>query len=74
MSIARQAELFDKPNRRPRRRLMHVTDVRNDAYCVVEMSCSKCGYQSGWIACRTITEAKCGLPCPRCNPAPQEQR
>jgi len=64
---ARQGELLPKPPRRSRGVLMHVSDARHDAVATVELTCRKCGHQTGWIAFRTVTEARRGLPCPACD-------
>lgn len=71
---ARQGELLTKPPRRMRGQLMHVCDAGgcDSGGLLVQMRCAKCDYQSGWLQFHTVTEAKRGLPCPKC--APQEQR
>lgn len=66
---ARQLELLEKPPRRMRGQLMHVCDARHDAVATVELSCIKCSYRTRWIEFETVTEAKRGLPCPKCNEA-----
>jgi hypothetical protein len=65
--------LFDvsEPDRKRAspRVLMHVVDAGpgcDDAEQVV-MQCGKCGHKTGWITVRTMTEAKRGQPCPKCN-------
>ena len=51
---------------------MHVSDCASDrpekrpAGCIVQMTCSACEYRSEWLEFDTVTEAKRGLPCPRC--------
>jgi hypothetical protein len=66
--MARQAELFSKPKRR-RPVMMHVSDAggAEDRGVMVTLQCPKCGAETGWIKFRTVTEAKRGQPCPRCN-------
>jgi len=68
---ARQGELLEKPKRRTRGQLMHVSDAGYGGSwrgVNVQMRCAKCRHQSGWIEFETVTEAKRGLPCPKCNP------
>lgn len=65
---ARQGKLFGPPpvNRRIQR--MHVCDAgTGETKQIVQFQCRKCSYQSGWYEVDTVTEAKRGLPCPRCN-------
>lgn len=67
---ARQARLFDDlPPRKTRGYLMHVTDAgigeAGGHNCF--LTCARCGAESGWLKFDTVTEAKRGLPCPRCN-------
>jgi phage FluMu protein Com len=72
----KQAELFPKPARRSRGQLMHVSDASYGGCggaepcmpVMVTMRCAKCGHVSDWIRFDTVTEAKRGLPCPRCVP------
>lgn len=68
---ARQGELLPKPPRRMRGQLMHVCDAGpgEGPGCVVQMQCKRCRYQSGWISFDTATEARRGLPCPKCAEA-----
>lgn len=63
---ARQGELLEKPPRKMRGQLMYVCDARHDAVATVELQCPKCHHRTGWIEFRTVTEAKRGLPCPKC--------
>jgi hypothetical protein len=69
---ARQGKLFSV-ERRTRVVLMHVSDAGGcdapDADVIVTMRCRKCGHETGWIKCRTVSEAKRGVPCPKCNPS-----
>ena len=65
---ARQGELLEKPPRRMRGQLMHVCDAGEcfeDIICCFR--CRKCQYESRWLKVASVTEAKRGLPCPRCN-------
>ncbi len=56
-----------------RRVLMHVIDagdhgcVSDDAGIAV-YKCGRCGHETDWTPFRTFTEAKRGIPCPKCNP------
>ncbi|MDZ5459261.1 hypothetical protein [Azohydromonas lata] len=63
------------PRARPRV-LMHVFDA-GTAHCgraedlgkpICRMSCSRCKVKSGWLVFDTISEAKRGVACPKCNP------
>lgn len=65
---ARQGELLPKPPRRMRGQLMRVCDTGpgEGPGCVVQMRCKRCGHQSEWLLFDTVTEAKRGLPCPKC--------
>lgn len=60
-------QLFSKeqaPRRKPNA-LMHVNDAGSG---FIELKCSTCGYETGWIEeTLTVTEYKRGLPCPVCN-------
>lgn len=71
---ARQAELLPKPPPRRRGHLMHVSDAGGACSgdspagsVIVTMRCAKCDHETDWLEFRTVTEAKRGLPCPRCN-------
>ncbi|WP_374584427.1 hypothetical protein [Ideonella dechloratans] len=35
-----------------------------------QMRCAKCGAETGWLVFDTVTEAKRGIPCERCNTLP----
>jgi hypothetical protein len=65
--MARQGELLPKPPRHTRGQLMHVCDARHDVRATVELECPKCRHRTGWIRFETVTEAKRGQPCPKCN-------
>lgn len=52
---------------------MHVIDAATDC-CGgeshghdVRFACQKCGYETEWIAVRSVSEGKLGIPCPKCN-------
>lgn len=64
----RQMELLPKPTRAPRK-LMHVVDAGNGPgpghWAAFE--CKRCGERSKWMRVENVTEAKRGIPCPKCN-------
>jgi hypothetical protein len=75
--VSRQLDMFEdlrSPRARPRV-LMHVTDAGQvDAGAagdlgkpLCRMRCARCGDESDWLVFDTVTEAKRGIPCPRCN-------
>ena len=52
---------------------MHVSDAGDcctagggDAV-IVQFKCARCGHETDWMEVATATEAKRGIPCPRCN-------
>lgn len=64
------------PPRRKPRVLMHVWDAGpnpnsrdEDDGGIAIFQRSKCKRQTDWIPFRTVTEAKRGIPCERCNQA-----
>ena len=66
--------LFDpgKPEPRARRKprkLMHVLDAgpAEDDACMVVMSCRRCDLTTEWFRMPSVTAAKRGFPCPKCN-------
>ncbi|WP_316172127.1 MULTISPECIES: hypothetical protein [unclassified Bradyrhizobium] len=66
----RQSELFEKPPRTTRGVLMHVIDAGANLTgpgLICQLQCRKCEHKSEWFVFATVTEAKRGLPCPRCN-------
>lgn len=66
-----------RPARKKARVMMHVIDAgaSDIAYEGFEdggialYKCGKCGHESVWTPFRTISEAKRGMPCPKCNQA-----
>ena len=73
-----QLTLFDVPavpRQRPRK-LMHVFDAGDAGGCHVtetgafmddvRFRCARCGFETDWVNIQR-TEAKRGVPCPRCN-------
>lgn len=65
--MARQGELLEKPKRQTRGQLMHVCDASDASGLICEMLCRKCGHRTDWLRFDTVTEAKRGIPCPKCN-------
>lgn len=54
---------------RPKRKLMHVIDAGGgeiDMRC--RFKCGWCGYASGWVVVESVTEARRGVPRPKCSP------
>lgn len=71
--MAGTVDLFGQKPRKPRQWLMHVIDAGNDC-CVsepgeqlVRYGCQRCGHETDWVTARNVTEAKRGIPCPKCN-------
>jgi len=63
----RSIEMFDKP-RKPRQWLMHVADAcESEDKPLCMMACARCGTESEWLEFDTVTEAKRGIRCPKCN-------
>lgn len=65
-----------KPPRQAPRKLMHVSDAsgcadEDGSGAMVRMTCRRCDYESEWLYLPTVTEAKRGIPCPKCNSGPQ---
>ena len=67
------ADLFGPKPRRKARRLMHVSDAGDscsgdsDDAVIARFLCNRCGHETDWVVVATATEAKRGIPCPRCN-------
>jgi len=54
-----------KPPRKKPRVMAHVTDAGVDA---ILFECKKCGWNSSWLINDiSISDAKRGIPCERCN-------
>jgi DNA-directed RNA polymerase subunit RPC12/RpoP len=70
--MGRTLEMFDKP-RRPRQWRMVVCDAGDGPCCCdetpisVRYLCPRCDHETGWMGAKTVTEAKRGIPCPKCN-------
>lgn len=58
-----------KPRQKPRK-LMHVYDAgpAEDSQCMVVFYCWRCHHKTEWMLARSVSEAKRGIPCPKCNP------
>ena len=58
-----------KPRAKPRK-LMKVIDAGEfpDGKAAINFKCPHCGFDEGWTyRTETVTKAKIGRPCPRCN-------
>lgn len=63
------------PIRSRPRVLMHVSDAGDSSQLsangrvkpMCTMRCTRCGTETGWLVFDTVTEAKRGIPCERCN-------
>lgn len=58
--------LFDnppKPRAKPRV-MMHVIDAGDG---MAQFGCRKCGHETDWESVESVTVAKRGIPCPKCN-------
>lgn len=68
-------DLFGIKPRRPPRVLMHVCDAGNCDHGapedlgkpICQLRCKRCGAMTDWLIFDTVTEAKRGIPCARCN-------
>lgn len=72
ISMGRTLEMFDKPPRAKPRKLMHVCDAggcssEDGTGALVRMACRRCGHETGWMVLETVTAAKRGIPCQKCN-------
>lgn len=70
------ADLFPETiTKQRRRKLMHVADAGEfgDKGPICMMQCAKCGEETDWLEFESITEAKRGIPCPKCNPTAGEK-
>lgn len=63
-----------KPPRAKPRKLMHVCDAAG-ACCeegtgaMVRMQCHRCDHITEWLTFDRVTDAKRGIPCPKCSEA-----
>jgi hypothetical protein len=67
---ARQSELFDKPAPRRRGVIAHVVDAGHGCGGngrFVQFGCRICDWRSEWTTMSTVTEARRGIPCEKCN-------
>lgn len=70
--MMKQLDLFTgtehEKQRLVRRHLMHVCDAGEmDGVDSVRFRCSKCGLETDWLKEESITKAKRGIPCLKCN-------
>ena len=70
--------LGELPPRKPARVMMHVVDAGysgcdDDDGGIAVFQCRKCDHKTDWTKFRTVTEAKRGLPCPKCNGVSNER-
>lgn len=65
--MARQAEMFEKPKRKPRV-VAHMIDAGNfpDGRMAAHFACCRCEWAE-WLAVENATEARRGHACPKCN-------
>lgn len=66
--MSEQLTLFDLPRAKPRK-LMHVFDAgpAETGGHMIRFHCARCDHETDWMLVATVTEAKRGIPCPRCN-------
>lgn len=73
--MPRTLDLFERPPRAKPKKLMHVSDA-GEVQCgaaedlgkpLVRFMCARCEYETDWFVVDTVTEAKRGIPCPKCN-------
>ena len=65
MNSGVRLKFFDFLPKKPRRKLMHVSDAGDG---LIQFRCHRCGHDTGWIEdTKTVTENKRGIPCPKCN-------
>jgi len=71
--MARQGDLFGRSRRRRVWR-MQVIDAGDGhgSDMVAQFRCSRCGTETDWLVIRTVSEAKRGIPCHRCNTARED--
>ena len=68
-----------KPPRKAPEKLMHVSDAASECCSedgegvMVRLQCKRCKHETDWLIFATITEAKRGKPCPKCNATPNDR-
>jgi hypothetical protein len=74
MSRLFEIEPEEPKPRQKHRKLMHVIDAGGGDCGGMErgehrvrFGCSKCKYETDWLIAKNVTEAKRGMPCPKCN-------
>lgn len=67
-------DMMPKKERKPPIKRAHMSDAGgNDGkYAATHphlaaFTCKRCGWESKWLAFRTVTEVKAGIPCKICN-------
>lgn len=68
-------DMMPKRERKPAIKRAHVSDAggnegnnSRDYPHLAAFTCKKCGWESEWLAFKTITEIKRGISCGKCNP------
>jgi hypothetical protein len=63
-----RGDLFGPRPAAARRKLAHCSDCGcfPDGRVCAFFTC-ECGWESGWVGARSVSEAKRGIPCERCN-------
>lgn len=65
-------DTIQSTKRKPPRVLMHVVDAgdhfgEHEGAVIAVMQCNRCKHQTYWTVFKNVTEAKKGIPCPKCN-------
>lgn len=62
-------EPLPKKLRKTPKKLMHVRDAgcSESGECIAVFVCNRCGHKTDWLNVGTVTAAKRGVPCPKCN-------
>lgn len=67
-----------KPPRSKPRILMHVYDAGDATQDGFDMACCfrcvKCGHKEDWVNMKNLTDAKRGIPCPKCETIRQKAK
>jgi hypothetical protein len=71
-SRRKQLDIFWALPAKPRVKRMSVVDAGDapGGGIIVQCECRHCGHKTGWIRVGSFSEAKRGVPCPKCNGAP----
>lgn len=70
-------DMFERPPRAKPQKLMHVWRIDDVSCGAVEVAdkpfirfmCARCNHKTDWLDIYTVTEAKRGIPCQKCNEA-----